>query len=746
MNPDNATTTPGLAPTDPMLASALSGIEQGLAQIKRMSREADDLRLRLDAQQQALVKRESEIADRLTILQAECLQLETDRTALANDRKAMDELQASLDQRSGEVDRRQSDLDGRERSITEGESALAAKREEHSARWADLESRQRTIETREATLHEQQSALHAERESLAARSASLEADRKSVDERAAGFDARERELSARESALKDALAKVEQAEARSKRDQNDLTQLRQNLTSAQQQASQTIKALQEATTRAEQAEKAALDLRAELDQTAHAGEAAEKAERERDALRTAGEDLRGKLRAAEDREQRLSAAVKALKDQTEGITKERDEARAALNQAERRAKDAAGSLSEAGEKSQREIATLTAQLASLKASSEKAAAGQGGVEKELSDARLIIDDLRGQLDQHEKDSTELEGVLEQLKERLRTEAAKSEAFAAQNATLKQTLEERANVQPPIAAAAPSGGLSAERIRRLETARRLARDKARKIRRVGEALGKRYEQCEQVLSMRQDVLAAKRAVESAFKKQQSGEARSKAFSTMFFGACATSILGGASWLLAGQVAPEAYQARAVLAADSPDRELSAAELEEWTTFHAGMLEDPRFHEFASQRMARQGLPALGSATAVKDRIAKAIKPQSNKPGELTLEMTGVGREKTERELQMFAVAMQSQSREAKDRRADGANTIISVSAKAGDEPLDSVRLMYAGGIFGGVMLVFVVLVAIVWSRLAAAKMKFDQSNAVDATEDESRWKSFERKAA
>jgi chromosome segregation ATPase len=717
MNPDNATT--GLTPTDPMLANALSGIEQGLAQIRKMSREADELRQRLDVQQQELARRDAEVADRLTAVLSERQQVETERRtievereSLTNDRKALEELGSSVEQRSSDLNRREAAIKG----VEEG--------------------------------------LRAERESLAARASALEAEGRSIEEQASGFEARERELSSREVSIKESIAKIEQAESRSKRDQHDLAQLRQNLTSAQQQASQTIKALQEATTRAEQAEQAALDLRSELDKASGAGEAAEKAERERDALHAASEELRGKLRAFEDREQRLSAAVRSLKEQSDAITKERDEARAALQRAEQQVKDAAGAAGAAGTAgaaAKQEIESLRAQLAKLKAAAEQASAGRGGVEKELSDARLIIDDLRGQLDQHEQDSKELEGVLEQLKERLRIEAAKSEAFASQNSALKQELEAKGtSADAPSGVAlnhgAAAGGLSPQRVRRLELARRLTRDKARKIRRVGEALGKRYEQCEQVLSLRQDVLAAKRAVESAFKKQQTVEARSKAFSTMFFGACATAILGGASWLLAGQVAPETYQARAVLAADSPDRELSAAELEEWTTFHAAMLEDPRFHEFTSQRMARGGLPGLASATAVKDRIAKAIKPQSNKPGELTLEMTGVGREKTERELQMFAVAMQSQSREAKDRRADGGNTIISQTAKAGDEPLDSVRLTYAGGIFGGVMLVFGVLVAIVWSRLAAAKMKFDQSHAVEATEDEARWQVLDRKAA
>ena len=56
------------------------------------------------------------------------------------------------------------------------------------------------------------------------------------------------------------------------------------------------------------------------------------------------------------------------------------------------------------------------------------------------------------------------------------------------------------------------------------------------------------------------------------------------------------------------------------------------------------------------------------------------------------------------------------------------------------------MVYAGAIFGGQVLVFGVLGMIVWNRLKQAKMKFDQSQSVDATEDEARWPALDRKAA
>lgn len=730
-SPSGPSTLPG---TDPMLASALAGIEQGLGQIRRMSREADELKLRLEVQQAELAKREGELVDRMTGLQADAVQLETDRRTLGQDReqldkdrRALEELAAASELRCGEIGRMGEELDGRkkalddrERGIAEQEAALASRREELEARAGELAERRREVDARAQTLAETEQSL-AERERAAAEAlAKAEQIRTDVTRRG---------------------EELRLVEERAKRDQNELGQLRQNLTAAHQQTSQTIKALQEATARAERAEQTALDLRGELDTlTSRSGESAVLV-RERDELRQASEDLRAKLRGAEERESRLTAAVQALKEQTETTARQRDELRAAVE----RAKSQPAPGAEAGA----EVAAARAKLAEAETARAKAVETLAGREKELTDARLIIDDLRSQLAQHEKDAKELEGVLEQLRERLRTEAAKTEAFAAQAQGLEAKVAELASrpaVAAPGAAATHPAGPGEARLKRIGLVRKLVREKTKKIRRVSEALGKRYEQCEQVLTLRQEVLAAKRSVESAFKKQQSTEARGRAVQTTFFLTCAAAVMAGIAWLLAGQVAPETFIAKATLAADNSERQLSGDELEEWNKWHRELLEDPRFHDFAAQKFTRQGVAGWGTPSAVRDRIKSTVQTSNNKPGEMTVEMKGIGRERLERELQTLAIAVQSSSREARERRADGANTSITQPAKAGAEPVESVRMVYTGAIFGGQVLVFGVLGMIVWNRLKQAKMKFDQSQAVDATEDEARWPALDRKAA
>lgn len=793
MNPENSTHESGaLPPTDPMLASALSGIEQGLAQIRRMSREADELKLRLDQQQAQLARRESEVTDRLTALQTECLQLETDRRALADDRQslardraALEELAASTDAQSRDLSARSAALEASERATEERSAEFAARAAELAARVADIDARAVELAARTSALDQRdrdldaaQARLASAKHALETQAAQLAQHAREVDSRAERLAQTETALAERELAATQALAKAEQlraetarrgeeiriSEERARRSDADIALLRQSLTTAQQQASQTIKALQEATTRAERAETATLDLRAELDLASSGSAESAQLSRERDQLRAAAEELRAKLLSAEERENQLSVAVKALKEKSDTASRQRDELHAGAERLQAQAAAAAKEVTDlraaleaakakptASPTAPKEIAELSAKLAAAEQAASAAAAARDTVQKELNDARLIIDDLRGQLDQHEHDSKELEGVLEQLRDRLRTEAAKAETFAAENQSLQarvEELESRPNTPQTLStlegAALP--GPAIHRLKRIELCRKLMRDKGKKVRRVSEALAKRYEQCEQILSLRQEVLAAKRSVDAAFKKQQSTEVRSRAVATSFFLVAACLAIAGASWLVAGQVAPETYIAKAMLAADSPERQLNEGELREWDTFHQKLVEDPRFHEFAAQRLGRQGFPALTTPIAVQEKIKSSIQVTSNKPGEMTVEMRGVGRERTERELQAIAVALQSQAREAKDRRADGANTIVSQPAKAGQDPIDSVRLVYAGAIFGGAMLIFGVITAILWTRLSQVKLRFDQSQAVDTTEDESRWPVIDRKAA
>lgn len=702
----------GSLPTDPMLSEALRGVEEGLAQLKRMYRDAEESKTKLDS-------REAEVARRASEVEALSAKLEERRGELES-------LATELGSRNEQLKKDQEALIELTRAHEQESEALAAARAEQEARLLEQAT---TIEQRSAELQSRIVATQSKEAELVAREQAHVAAAAELAERESALTARVKDLETQQAELarkRDELRKLEEA---FRREQNDAQSLRQALQAARQQAAQTLSALQEATARAEKAEELALHLQEQADELRGGqSEATLQAERIAREAESRAQELTDRLKVGQDREARLSAAVADLERQLADQRKRTESLAIDLTRAKEQYQgQESGTLQE-----------LRTQLDASKAREQAAGEQLKQANKDLADARAILDATREELEQNRRDTRELETVLDQLRERLTLEVAKAEAFAA------QVQNREASTTPPTTSDAT--GESPARRDRLRLARRLVRERSSKIRRASEVLAKRFEQCEQVLTMRQEVLAAKRSVESAHRKAQGVEARGKAASAILFIACALAILAGVSWLAAGRFAPEVYVARAVLAADSRERTLTEGELEEWRSFHESMLEDPRFLQFAATRMEQQGILTMATPTAVKNRMKGDLVLSEPKPGELVLEYKGIGQARTERELQTLAVAIQSQAREARERRVDGAVTVLRESAKAGEEPIESVRAIYAAGILGAGSVAFAILGIIIWRRLTLAKLRFEQSTSVEAVEDEARWSPAMQKAA
>lgn len=746
------------------LNEALAGVEQGLAQLKRMYQEAEDtkkaaeaIRSQIDTEREQIHAKLAEVDSLRADLDRQREEIRKSEDRVAADRGALEELTAEHRRVCEEFDNRRASFDSEVRGNKELAASLADRDGKLKELEADLGRRRSDIQNREA-------ALHSACEELDKSTARVEELRKSLE-------AREAELNSREESLKKSQAEVEQTrqelakradevkkhEERARREGQESQQLQAALTAARQQASQTLAALQECTRRAEKAEETVTSLRAELDDTRNrSSESGNELERRLAEATTHAEGLRQQTTALESKERQLQAAVEDLRAQLAAA----NEAKA---EAERRNSESSRSTDE---QSKAKLGELEAALAQAKAQTEEAAKLANAREKELSDARAILDDARTQLDQNLKDTKELEAVLDQLRDRLRVEAARSESFAARITELEEaaknapaTAQTSASALTPVAAPASDSGprtviqlvhgdfkaIEPLRRGRLKVAARLARDRARKIRKAGEALATRFEQCEIVLSMRQDVLSSKRSVEAVHRQQTAREARGKATTAAFFLTCAAGILAGVSWLASGQVAPETFLAKVTLSADTRDRKLSDSDLEEWRNFHKSMLDDPRFLQFASERLAKQGIPALGTPGALKERMKADIIVSDPNPGELTLQMKGVGKEKLERDLQAIALAIQSQAREARERRIDGASTIVAEAAKAGDGPVESQRIYFAAGIWAGLLIVLGGVTGFVWRRLSQAKLQFEAGNSLETLEDNERWPDIKKAA-
>ncbi|MBS0196661.1 MAG: hypothetical protein JSR77_07875 [Planctomycetes bacterium] len=344
---------------------------------------------------------------------------------------------------------------------------------------------------------------------------------------------------------------------------------------------------------------------------------------------------------------------------------------------------------------------------------------------------------------------ELVSVIEGLKARLKAEiearqSARQEAQAAlserdQAATRATRAEELLRKARAEGGVSPPAFASLERRRkRLRVYRDLVRKQAIKVRKAGEAVKRRYEQTDQILSQRAELAAARNKVLEQERRLASNKAVSRAAVFVLCAVTILGLLGGMSWAVSREIAPATFEATSVVKAEGRDRELSEAELHEWQKFHEETLADPRFHEAAAERFRRQGDPTLSTPAAVTELVTTRVTTESNADGELRIRLKGKGAEPTARTLETLTAGLLSYANSGNGRRVDGGASVAAQTAMAGAEPIDKVRTMYALAMFAGASLLALVCTIFVWKRLAGAKTAFEQDTEIEGILDEKRW--------
>jgi chromosome segregation ATPase len=740
---------------------ALSGFEAGLTNLRSLYMERSTLQQQLEARESQLQARERDVGTRTAKLAEESAAIADARKAVDVDRAGVADARADLASRLAQLTsekdalvsaREQLERDRSEfakdeeilRSLTDDLSLREKQHEQHVSRLeadrAELKQRAAQIEQESSRLTEREARaaakeaefqstaakIEAQRDALTREAVALKAQIAEIERREDAIDARDRDLARREGVLaeertaidaaRDELAKgrtdTEALHRRVRELETQLVAARGRLSETELEASGLRADLGVARTESESFKARVAELTAAADSARAAGdEAAAGAQRlladltaERDllaeqlkSLRADEEELRAKLEAAaESRSASVDAEVSKLRDTTKDLG------------------DRLKLESARSEALTQQIAQLERELESQKAASAKLEAGAAAAASSGADAqeqRRLIADLERALSQQSE-----------LNRRLSAELATGKGG--------------------VASAGGAAGVDAEWIRRrharLSHARMLVKDQSRKIRRAGEVLHKRYEQCEQILSQRIDVIQAKQAVDALSRRVQSTTAKAKAGTLVFFSVCIIGILGALSWHAAGQFAPGIYAAVATLSGGNKDRELSADELGAWSESQQAIFKDPQFIEFAAKRMAQRGIVGLSMPGALTELINAAITINTPKPGEIVVELRGEGGARSERVLDTLVVAAVSQANSQRERRADGAMSEVRTPARAGAAPLDQTRLYWAGGLWGGSTLLAFIAALLAWIHLAKAKASFDISNQVEPLMDDSRW--------
>lgn len=423
--------------------------------------------------------------------------------------------------------------------------------------------------------------------------------------------------------------------------------------------------------------------------------------------------LAHRLEAAHAAFDRHNAEVESLRKAARGgeqDTKRLSGERASLEQ----------SLIEAREK----LASLESEVAGLRARhAEEIAQWE-------SQARLAREEREQAID------AELDSLREQLRVRdsriqeMTSRVASAEAHAA---ALRGTLEQ--SKRPRLVT---SGTFVERRKQRLKLYRLAVKRQITKVKKASDALSKRFEQCEQVLGQRAELAAARHRIIEGEKRIQRSKARSRAALVTLCAVAVVGIVGALSWAVAREVAPATFIAHASIKADGRGRELNEAELDEWRKFHTDLLNDPRFHEEAAERFARQGSPSLGAAPAVAALVANHLTTDAASIDQLRLDLRGQGKEATRRTLESLTASLASFANAAQQRRIDGGATIVPAPPTVDDEPLDQTRLYYALGMMGGGVSVASLLALTIWRKLAGVKSSFERDTQMAALLDEANW--------
>lgn len=349
--------------------------------------------------------------------------------------------------------------------------------------------------------------------------------------------------------------------------------------------------------------------------------------------------------------------------------------------------------------------------------------------------------LRGEASCQALRTAELEGVIEQLRERLNSEIdarrAIEEKHAAALAEAGESLAQ-ARADRHVSGSAEGTESIHRRRNRLKKCRQLVKARHEKVKRAEEALARRYEQVEHLLSQRAQLAEAHKTVTHAQRRLQKQQATGRTAVVMLCTVVVVALLTILSWAVSRETFPGRYAAKSMMRADGRGKELNAAELSEWTSYVKDLVRDPRFADAVAKRMTRKGMETLSVPAAVAARMKADLSVESSKDGEVVLELRGEGKRRTERELETIATALAAEANAARASRADGTVTLPPTDADAGNTPIDDTQKIAAAIMLGSGLFVTLFVGAFLWKKLANAKTQFEQDSQLASVLDEASW--------
>jgi len=187
-----------------------------------------------------------------------------------------------------------------------------------------------------------------------------------------------------------------------------------------------------------------------------------------------------------------------------------------------------------------------------------------------------------------------------------------------------------------------------------------------------------------------------------------KAPSRTLGSIAFVLLGVAALSATSWHFSGEFAHASYVAEMGIAPEIPASEMAEGESEAWLSYHESLTTDAQVLGLAAERLKRRGITSLADPIALREKIELDLDVMRTGEGGLGYTMRGTGGSATRRALETYVLTLVSFANDTRDYRKDGASTLVSVGAKAGDEPISSNRLELFGIIAGASLIVCAVL--------------------------------------
>jgi len=743
------------AGSDAGVFAVIADLETRLSALKQMHEQGSRRQFDLDGREAELAARNNELRQSIA--------------ALASRQSEVDSLASSLAQRQQQLEQSVTALDARQAELDQLASQAANAR-------AEAQRRAEAAAAAEQQVAEHTRVLNERRASMEQLAAEAQAATEQTLSRTEELDKREMELQE-----KLAAAQELQEEAQRERDvtRTELASLEATFAAREQSLAQTATKIEQQRAEMSAAQERLTDAQQRL---------AEESARCRREMDEREQDARDREASLRELEEHLNERLAELKLEAEQVHRERvmvtEQARTLAEQAGASDEHASAIHSGRAEQAQIQLGEANARAAGLKAELQQvradlanaldelaqaqSAAGQvtstvdpedlqrrdrtiQQLQDEIEQLRAATVSLQSRLDESESAAANMHGADEQ--EIARREAAimklKERLDEAQSEV--ESLRQRAEQAERKAREARNSGGAADpeiahritgRRERLRRYKSLLQSQARKIIQAQSALQKRHGECEQVLSQRGKLQAAFDDVHKREKRLAAARARSGAFVAVCCTAITLAALAAFSWTLAEKIWPGTYAAQTQIEADARGRKPSENELAAWQSYHEDLVKNPQLLEIAAERMSRRGLTKLGTPAELRAKLETDLFVQSPQAGKLTLELREVGQDRVKMVLETYITALKSVADASRQGRAEDLATFISMPTTVLASPVNDERLQHAGMLLAGGSLAALLGGILVWSRMAAAKRKFEQSEAVEDALSRVEWSKLE----